>query len=167
MRTSKVLAGSALAIAAAMQIGVGGIASAAAGESLAVAGTAIDDKGNLLVDIVFTCAEGAKHKMLSVAVTEDAKKAEEGKEAPAPTEGTGMADIDIKMKDADGKEEVEKGCTGSEERRTVSVEPDEGMKWSKPGKGTVKVSFSDDILFRTETTGAQWVAEESTDGSGR
>ncbi|MFC9436343.1 hypothetical protein [Nocardia sp. NPDC057030] len=158
MRTSKVLIGSAMAIAAAMQIGVGGVASAAEGESLSVAAAAVDDKGNLLVDIVFTCAEGAKHKMLSVAVKEDAKKAEAGQEAPAPVEGTGMADIDLKMADADGKEEVEKGCTGSEERRTVTVEPDEGMKWSKPGKGTVTVSFSDDVQFNTKTSGLQWVA---------
>lgn len=157
MRTSKVLVGSAMAIAAAMQIGVGGIASAAEGESLAVAATALDDKGNLLVDVVFTCAEGAKHKMLSVAVKEDAKKAEEGKEAPAPVEGTGMADVDLEMTDADGKKEVEKGCTGAEERRTVTVEPDEGT-WSKPGKGTVTVSFSDDVQFNTKTSGVKWVA---------
>ncbi|QBS40847.1 hypothetical protein [Nocardia sp. CS682] len=156
MRTSKVLVGSVVAIAAALQIGMVATASSAADESISVAAVALDSsKKNLLVDVVFTCAEGAKHSMISVAVKEEAK------EGDTPAEGTGTADVDLTEKDPDTGEDVvaEKGCDGSEQRRTVTVEPDEGMKWSQPGKGTVTVSFSDDVQFNTQHSGVQWIGE--------
>ncbi len=157
MRTSKVLVGSVVAIAAALQIGMAATASAAEGESLSVAAVALDPDGkNLLVDVLYTCAEGSKHKSLSVTVEEDAKKAAEGEEPPPATTGMGMAPTG----DESDPEMQKLTCDGTEQRRTVTVEPEDEMKWSKPGKGIVKVAFSDNVLFRTEHHGVQWIRME-------
>ncbi|MFI7002457.1 hypothetical protein [Nocardia sp. NPDC050175] len=153
MRTSKVLAGSALAIAAAMQIGMGGMASAGAGESIGIAGVAADSKGEkLTVNVLYTCAEGAKHTKISVVVAEDAKEAKEGEKAADPIEGTGFAAIPV-------GEDKKSTCDGTMHTVLVDVKPDTG-NWSKPGMGTVTVAFSDDIQFNSKNSGLKWVAAD-------
>ncbi|KAA8888478.1 hypothetical protein F3087_15830 [Nocardia colli] len=143
MRTSKVLVGSAMAVAAAMQIGLGGIASAGEGEALSVSGVAVDSNGTTMTVLVgYTCAENSKHTMLSVVVAEDGEKG---------VTGTGTAKVDKST------------CDGSAQQAMVKVEADtdaddKQLKWTKPGKGTVTVSFSDDIQFNTKTSGLQWVS---------
>ncbi|MFE9580607.1 hypothetical protein ACFYO1_29810 [Nocardia sp. NPDC006044] len=156
MRTSKVLVGSAMAIAAAMQIGVGGTASAAEPESLSVAAAAVDGKGNLLVDVLYTCNEGPKRKGLTVVVEGEATKDKNGKETPGVS-GMGQAPSDDEPGEAADKALK---CDGSEQRRTVTVMPDEeGTKFPKPGKGTVTVAFKNDIQFNTKHSGLQWISE--------
>ncbi|MFI6047174.1 hypothetical protein ACIA8C_36525 [Nocardia sp. NPDC051321] len=154
MRTSKILAGSALAIAAAMQIGMGGVASAAEGETLAVAAAAVDGDGNLKVDVLYTCATDAKHKMLSISAEEM------DKDGKAVAEGTGTGKLVITEYDPETKKNTEApGCNGEEQRLTVTIEPDdEAKKFVKGGMGTVTVSFSDDVQFNAKQSGVKFIS---------
>ncbi|MEV6554178.1 hypothetical protein AB0M22_00560 [Nocardia sp. NPDC051756] len=142
-----------MAIAAAMQIGMGGIASAADGESLGIAAAALDGD-NLKVDVLYTCPAGAKHKMLAVLVEEL------DKDGKVVAKNVGTAKLVVTDYDDEKKENVEKpGCDGEPQRLTVTVEPDDEMKWTKGAMGNVTVSFTDDIEFNAKQSNLKFVAE--------
>ncbi|WP_433658165.1 hypothetical protein ACQPW1_40095 [Nocardia sp. CA-128927] len=153
MRTSKVLVGSAFAIAAAMQIGMGGTASADAGESLSVAAVATDpnDGSTLMVDVVYNCTN-AKHEKISVMVDEVAK------------DGKTEAASGFVQQDFDGKT----NCTGKADQVTVKVKAGEGGKWTKGAKGDVSVAFIDEFGVKAEYPGLEFVADgrAGTDANG-
>ncbi|MFD6163098.1 hypothetical protein ACFWF7_22155 [Nocardia sp. NPDC060256] len=152
MRTSKVLAGSALAIAAAMQIGMGGMASASDGDTLGIAAAAVDDNGDLKVDILYSCPKESTHKSLSVYATEV------DKDGKTVAEGRGTGKLVVTDYDTEKKENVEKpGCDGAQQRLTVTLKKDEDMPWVKGGMGTVKVAFTNDVEFSANQSNLKFI----------
>lgn len=154
MRTSKILVGSAIAIAAAMQIGMGGVASAADGDSLGIAAAAVDKDGNLAVDVLYVCPKDTKHKSLSVYATEV------DKDSKTVAEGGGTAKLVVTDYDPDTKKNTEKpGCDGTQQRLTVTLDKDDEKPWVKGGMGTVKVSFSDDVQLNTTQNNLKFIED--------
>ncbi|MFI9400792.1 hypothetical protein [Nocardia sp. NPDC052316] len=154
MRTAKVLVGSVVAIAAALQIGMAATASADAKEWVRVDGvTAAEDGMTLDVEVTYNCTS-KEHKKLTVTVEEQAKEAKVGEEAAEPPSGAAQ----VKVTETVEGEEKSK-CDGKDQKVTVTVKDSAGEKWSKPGMGTVSAGFVDAATFKSDYH-LKWVGAE-------